>query len=66
MSGYTPLFASLTTGTLCGKWPDVGLWPIILSLADRHGEVDVTGLPRHRHWSFGYRNFRMYATFLRK
>lgn len=42
MSGYTPLFDSLTTGTLCGKWPDVGLWPIILSLADKHGEVDYT------------------------
>lgn len=42
MSGYTPLFSSLTTGTLCGKWPDLGLWPIVLSLADRHGEVDVT------------------------
>lgn len=42
MSGYTPLFASITTGTLCGKWPDIGLWPIILSLADKHGVVDVT------------------------
>lgn len=42
MSGYTPIFASLTTGTLCGKWPDIGLWPIVLSLADRHGVVDVT------------------------
>lgn len=41
-SGYTPLFASLTTGTLCGKWPDIGLWPIVLSLADRNGVVDVT------------------------
>jgi hypothetical protein len=40
--GYTPLFDSLTTGTLCGRWPDVGLWPIVLSLADRHGVVDVT------------------------
>jgi hypothetical protein len=40
--GYTPLFSSLTTGTLCGRWPDIGLWPIILSLADRHGIVDVT------------------------
>jgi hypothetical protein len=40
--GYTPLFSSLTTGTLCGKWPDIGLWPIILSLADKHGVVDVT------------------------
>jgi len=42
MAGYTPLFSSLTTGTLCGKWPDIGLWPIILSMADKHGIVDVT------------------------
>lgn len=53
MSGYTPLFNSLTEGTLCGKWPDIGLWPIVLSMCDRHGNVDkhptfiarVTGLP---------------------
>jgi hypothetical protein len=51
--GYTPLFDSLTSGTLCGRWPDVGLWPIVLSLTDSHGLVDktptfiasVTGLP---------------------
>lgn len=42
MSGYVPLFDSLTKGTLCGKWPDVGLWAIVLSLSDRHGIVDVT------------------------
>lgn len=42
MANYTPLFSSLTTGTLCGKWPDIGLWPIVLSLADRYGYVDVT------------------------
>lgn len=42
MAGYTPLFDSLTKGTLCGKWPDIGLWPIVLSMADRHGVVDVT------------------------
>lgn len=42
MSGYTPLFSSLTTGTLCGRWPDIGLWPIILSLSDWRGIVDVT------------------------
>lgn len=42
MSGYTPLFSSLTTGTLCGRWPDIGLWPIVLSLSDRNGIVDVT------------------------
>lgn len=40
--GYAPLFSSLTTGTLCGRWPDIGLWPIVLSLADRGGIVDVT------------------------
>lgn len=40
--GYTPLFGSLTTGTLCGKWPDIGLWPIVLSMTDKHGVVDVT------------------------
>lgn len=53
MAGYTPLFSTLTTGTLCGKWPDIGLWPIVLSMTDRHGVVDctqayiagVTGLP---------------------
>jgi hypothetical protein len=42
VSGYTPLFSSLTTGTLCGRWPDIGLWPIILSMADKNGVVDVT------------------------
>jgi hypothetical protein len=45
MSGYTPLFASLTTGTLGGRWPDVGLWAIVLSLSDKHGTVDAT--PAH-------------------
>ena len=42
MSGYVPLFSSLTTGTLYGRWPDIGLWPIMLSLSDRFGVVDVT------------------------
>jgi hypothetical protein len=40
-SGYTPLFQSLTSGTLYGRWPDIGMFPIVLSLADRHGVVDV-------------------------
>lgn len=40
--GWAPLFPSLTTGTLCGRWPDIGLWPIVLSLKDRNGIVDVT------------------------
>ncbi len=42
MAGYTPLFSSLTTGTLYGRWPDIGLWTIILALADKNGAVDVT------------------------
>lgn len=42
MTGYVPLFDSLTRGTLCGRWPDIGLWPIVLSLSDKHGIVDVT------------------------
>lgn len=42
MSGYTPLFASLTRGTLCGKWPDIGLWPVLLSMTDWRGEIDAT------------------------
>ena len=42
MSGYIPLFDSLTKGTLCGRWPDIGLWPIVLSLSDKNGHVDVT------------------------
>lgn len=44
MSGYAPLFDSLTRGTLCGRWPDIGLWPIVLSLGDKNGLVDVTPL----------------------
>ena len=40
--GYVPLFDTLTTGTLYGKWPDIGLWPVILSMADRFGRLDVT------------------------
>lgn len=40
--GYVPLFDHLTTGTLHGKWPDIGLWPVVLSMADRFGEIDVT------------------------
>jgi hypothetical protein len=53
VSGYTPIFDSLTRGTLCGKWPDIGLWGVLLSMADFRGEIDathqyiatVTGLP---------------------
>lgn len=40
--GYVPLFDTLTTGTLHGRWPDIGLWPVLLSMADRFGNIDVT------------------------
>ena len=31
LSGYVPIFESITTGTLYGRWPDIGLWPLILA-----------------------------------
>jgi hypothetical protein len=42
VSGYAPLFDSIATGTLYGRWPDIGVWPIVLALADRNGHLDVT------------------------
>lgn len=42
MSGYTPIFDSVFTGTLCGKWPDTGVWLCLLAMADKNGNVDVT------------------------
>lgn len=53
MSGYTPVFGSVFKGSLCGKFPDLPLWLVILAMADRNGEVDahpsyissVSGIP---------------------
>jgi hypothetical protein len=53
VSGYTPLFSSLFQGSLCGKFPDLYVWMVMLGLANRHGEVDchpsyiasVAGIP---------------------
>lgn len=42
MAGYAPLFDSIATGTLYGRWPDIGVWPLVLALADRYGHLDVT------------------------
>jgi hypothetical protein len=42
MSGYTPVFKSVFTGSLTGKWPDTGLWVSLLALADKNGELDYT------------------------
>lgn len=55
MSGYTPVFRSVFTGTLCGKWPDTAAWLCLLALADKNGVIDmtpqyissVTGMPTH-------------------
>jgi hypothetical protein len=54
LSGYTPVFRSVFQGTLCGKYPELPVWLVLLALADRHGEIDahpsyiatVSGLPQ--------------------
>lgn len=40
MSGYTPIFSGLFQGSLCGKYPDLYVWLVMLGLSNRHGEVD--------------------------
>jgi hypothetical protein len=53
LSGYTPVFKSVFQGSLCGKWPDCGIWLAMLALQDSRGEIDahpsyiatVTGCP---------------------
>jgi hypothetical protein len=40
--GYTPVFRSVFTGSLCGQWPDTAAWLSFLALADKNGEVDMT------------------------
>lgn len=40
--GYTPVFDSVFTGTLCGKYPDTAAWLFLLALADKNGVVDMT------------------------
>lgn len=42
LSGYTPVFRSVFTGSLCGQWPDTAAWLSLLALADKNGEVDMT------------------------
>jgi len=42
VSGYAPLFDSIATGTLYGRWPDIGVWPLLLALSDKNGHLDVT------------------------
>ena len=42
MTGYTPLFGSIVTGSLSGRWPDIGLWCVLLAMADRDGVIDAS------------------------
>lgn len=52
--GYTPVFDSIYTGTLYGRWPAAPVWASLLPLLDRHGRLDMsieaicgmTGWPR--------------------
>lgn len=44
MADYMPHLALLMNGSLYGQWPDVGVWPVLLSLADEDGAVDI--IPR--------------------
>jgi hypothetical protein len=39
--GYTPVFRSIFTGTLFGKYPDLPLWLVLLAMADKNGVVDA-------------------------
>ena len=42
MSGYVPVFRTVFTGSLFGKYPDSAAWLFMLTLADKNGLVDVT------------------------
>lgn len=54
MAGYTPVFDSIYTGTLYGKWPTAAVWASLLPLFDKNGVLDLsidaicgmTGWPR--------------------
>lgn len=53
MSGYTPVFGSVFQGSLCGKFPDLPLWLVLLALSNSRGEIDchpsyiatISGIP---------------------
>lgn len=40
MAGYTPLYDTMLTGTLYGRWPHTGIWACLLSRASREGVID--------------------------
>jgi hypothetical protein len=53
MSGYNAVFGSVFKGSLCGKYPDLPVWLVLLAMADKNGEIDalpsfiamVSGIP---------------------
>lgn len=38
--GYTPLFETMLTGSLYGRWPHTGVWACLLSRATHAGVID--------------------------
>jgi hypothetical protein len=42
VSGYTPVFGTIFSGTLFGQYPDTAAWLFLLALADKNGHVDMT------------------------
>jgi hypothetical protein len=54
MSGYTPVFDSIFQGSLCGKYPDLPVWLVLLAMQQWGGVVDahpsyismVSGIPQ--------------------
>jgi hypothetical protein len=54
VSGYSPVFDSVFQGSLCGKYPDLPVWLVLLALQQRGGVIDahpsyiatVSGLPQ--------------------
>lgn len=53
MSGYTPVFDTVFSGSLYGRYPDTAAWLFMLAMADWQGHIDrtpeyiagVTGMP---------------------
>jgi hypothetical protein len=54
VSGYTPVFDSIFQGSLCGKYPDLPVWLVLLAMQQRGGIIDahpsyiatVSGIPQ--------------------
>jgi hypothetical protein len=41
VAGYTPIFDSVFQGSLCGKYPDLPVWLVLLALQQRGGIIDA-------------------------